>query len=96
MEDHNRSVGTPERRVLVSARRLCDHDHDHDLDHDLDLADEELPVLSPLQGTTRSLTAPELLGEGQEAGREEGVVPFRGASRAGSGGPRWWWPPRPP
>jgi DNA recombination protein RmuC len=54
VEDYNRFVGTLERRVLVSARRI----------RDLDLADEDLPALEPLEDTVRPLTAPELLEEG--------------------------------
>ncbi|WP_432515210.1 DNA recombination protein RmuC [Kineococcus sp. SYSU DK001] len=53
VEDYNRFVGTLERRVLVSARRI----------RDLDLADDELPVLQPVDDAVRPLTAPELLGD---------------------------------
>jgi DNA recombination protein RmuC len=73
VEDYNRFVGTLERRVLVSARRI----------RDLDLADEDLPALHPLEDAVRPLSAPELLES-----VDEGVVPFRPGSRAGSGGPR--------
>ncbi|GAB3465918.1 DNA recombination protein RmuC [Kineococcus endophyticus] len=53
VEDYNRFVGTLERRVLVSARRI----------RELDLADETLPALVPLEDAVRPLTAPELLDE---------------------------------
>ncbi|WP_380170223.1 DNA recombination protein RmuC [Kineococcus sp. DHX-1] len=53
VEDYNRFVGTLERRVLVSARRI----------RELDLADETLPTLVPLEDAVRPLTAPELLDE---------------------------------
>jgi DNA recombination protein RmuC len=51
VEDYNALVGTLERRVLVTARRM----------HDLDLTDAELAVVEPLVVGRRSLTAPELL-----------------------------------
>ncbi|MFB9375626.1 DNA recombination protein RmuC [Kineococcus gynurae] len=60
VEDYNRFVGTLERRVLVSARRI----------RDLDLADSELERQLPLQDTVRPLTAPELLDDARAA---EGV-----------------------
>src|SRR3954468_8409926 len=53
VEDYNLVVGTLERRVLVTARRM----------HDLELVDGELPVLAALDDTPRLLTSPELLGE---------------------------------
>ncbi len=59
VEDYNRFVGTLERRVLVTARRL----------RDLDVADGDLPEVGPLEDAVRPLTAPELLGDGQQ--REE-------------------------
>lgn len=51
VEEYNSLVGTLERRVLVTARRL----------RDLDLADGELDPLVALECTPRSLTAAELL-----------------------------------
>ncbi|MFD0482489.1 DNA recombination protein RmuC [Kineococcus sp. GCM10028916] len=73
VEDHDRFVGTLERRVLVSARRI----------RDLDLADEDLATPQPLEESVRPLTAPELL----EDVPEEGVVRIRRESRAANGGP---------
>jgi DNA recombination protein RmuC len=76
VEDYNRFVGTLERRVMVSARRI----------RELDLADEELPALAPLEDAVRPLTAPELLEDGDvDRGAGEGAVPIRRASRAGGG-----------
>ncbi|NAZ81024.1 DNA recombination protein RmuC [Kineococcus sp. R8] len=76
VEDYNRFVGTLERRVLVSARRI----------RELDLADEELPAVGPLEDAVRPLTAPELLGDGDDGhGAGEGAVPIRRASRAAGG-----------
>ncbi|WP_432491542.1 DNA recombination protein RmuC [Kineococcus gypseus] len=61
VEDYNRFVGTLERRVLVTARRL----------RDLDVADGALPDVAPLEDAVRPLTAPELLGDpGDDAGRD--------------------------
>ncbi|MGI4896441.1 MAG: DNA recombination protein RmuC [Janthinobacterium lividum] len=51
VEDYNRFVGTLERRVFVSARRI----------RDLDLADDDIPTVSPLEDAVRPLSAPELL-----------------------------------
>lgn len=53
VEDYNAVVGTLERRVLVTARRL----------HDLDLTDTDLPPVEPLETAPRPLTAPELLDD---------------------------------
>jgi DNA recombination protein RmuC len=53
VEDYNALVGTLERRVLVTARRM----------QELDLTNDELPGLSPLQESPRPLTAPELLSD---------------------------------
>ena len=53
VEDYNALVGTLERRVLVTARRISE----------LDLAREPLPELLPLEVTTRPLTAAELLDD---------------------------------
>ncbi len=50
VEDYNALVGTLERRVLVTARRL----------HDLDLTDTDLTEVEPLVVTRRPLTVPEL------------------------------------
>jgi DNA recombination protein RmuC len=51
VEDYNALVGTLERRVLVTARRM----------RDLDLTDGELPGLGPIETTPRPLTAAELI-----------------------------------
>ncbi|MFZ5869528.1 MAG: DNA recombination protein RmuC [Actinomycetota bacterium] len=53
VEDYNAVVGTLERRVLVTARRM----------NDLDLADADLETPEPLETVPRPLTAPELLEE---------------------------------
>lgn len=53
VEDYNALVGTLERRVLVTARRM----------NDLDLTDETLAVVEPLESTPRPLTAVELLDD---------------------------------
>ncbi len=51
VEDYNALVGTMERRVMVSARRL----------RDLDVTDLDLPLLEPLETAPRPLTAAELI-----------------------------------
>lgn len=53
VEDYNALVGTLERRVLVTARRMGD----------LELTDDELPEPVPVQSTPRPLTAAELLDD---------------------------------
>ncbi|WP_432546804.1 DNA recombination protein RmuC [Kineococcus sp. SYSU DK004] len=63
VEDYNRLVGTLERRVLVSARRL----------RELDLADEDLPRAEPLEDAVRPLTAPELLDDAAGAAPDAGA-----------------------
>ncbi|GAB7190265.1 DNA recombination protein RmuC [Kineococcus sp. NUM-3379] len=57
VEDYNRLVGTLERRVLVSARRI----------RDLDLSDADLPAPQPLEDAVRPLAAPELLDDAAAA-----------------------------
>jgi DNA recombination protein RmuC len=52
VEDYNLLVGTLERRVLVTARRM----------RDLDLVDGELEPVPPVEAAPRLLTAGELLG----------------------------------
>jgi len=52
MEDYNLLVGTLERRVLVTARRM----------RDLDLVDSDLEPVGAVDATPRLLTASELLG----------------------------------
>ena len=51
VEDYNALVGTLERRVLVSARRM----------RDLDVTDLDLDVLAPVETAPRPLTAAELI-----------------------------------
>ena len=57
VEDYNALVGTLERRVLVSARRM----------RDLDITDAGLPSVEVLEAVARPLTAVELLDD-REAG----------------------------
>ncbi len=60
VEDYNAVVGTLERRVLVTARRI----------RDLDVTDLDLPAPATLDAVARPLTAVELIGEhvGERAG----------------------------
>ncbi len=58
VEDYNAMVGTLERRVLVTARRL----------RDLELTDAELAVVEPLTASHRPLTAVELIEHDQLRG----------------------------
>ncbi len=53
VEDYNLLVGTLERRVLVTARRM----------RDLDIVDGELGPVTPVEVVPRVLTAEELLGD---------------------------------
>ncbi len=62
MEDYNGMVGTLERRVLVSARRL----------HDLEVTDGDLVGPSPVETPVRPLTAVELIDD------EAGAAPDAG------------------
>lgn len=57
VEDYNAVVGTLERRVLVTARRMGE----------LEVTDETLDALEPLETVPRPLTAPELLDDGRQA-----------------------------
>ena len=57
MEDYNLLVGTLERRVLVTARRM----------RDLDLVEGDLESAPPLDAAPRLLTAAELLGDEEPA-----------------------------
>jgi DNA recombination protein RmuC len=54
VEGYNSAVGSLEGRVLVSARRF----------RDLGVSGEELPLLEPIQETTRAVVAPELAAGG--------------------------------
>jgi DNA recombination protein RmuC len=56
VEDYNALVGTLERRVLVTARRM----------RDLDLTSSELTAPEPVETTPRPLTAVELLDDVQQ------------------------------
>jgi DNA recombination protein RmuC len=56
VEDYNMLVGTLERRVLVTARRM----------HDLEIVDAPLDQAPVLEAVPRPLTAAELLGEEAE------------------------------
>jgi DNA recombination protein RmuC len=53
VEEYNAMIGTLERRVLVSARRM----------RDLELIDSDLAVVAPLTSSRRLLTAPELIND---------------------------------
>ena len=61
VEDYNAVVGTLERRVLVTARKITD----------LDLTDDQLAVVEPIAATVRPLTATELLDDLPAADRDE-------------------------
>ena len=69
VEDYNALVGTLERRVLVTARRM----------NDLDLTDEPLDPVEPLESVPRPLTAVELL---DDRGLVDGVVDESAAREA--------------
>jgi DNA recombination protein RmuC len=69
VEDYNALVGTLERRVLVTARRM----------NDLDLTDEPLAAVEPLESVPRPLTAVELL---DDLGLVDGVVDGTAAAEA--------------
>ncbi|WP_298989938.1 DNA recombination protein RmuC [uncultured Pseudokineococcus sp.] len=61
VEDYNGLVGTLERRVLVSARRLAD----------MGLVEDDLPAPEPLVDAPRPLTAPELVADLDDRGTSD-------------------------
>ena len=72
VEDYNRAVGSLERNVLGSARRLAE----------LKVTDLDLPAPQPVEETPRPLTAVELLADDSDAGSspDEAALPWaRGA-----------------
>ena len=50
---YNKTIGSLEGRVLVSARKL----------NQMGVVDAELPPPTPVEGTVRALSAPDLLSE---------------------------------
>lgn len=76
VEDYNGLVGTLERRVLVSARRLAD----------MGLVEDDLPAPEPLLDAPRPLTAPELVADLDDGAAPE--VTGRPAPAAGADGTR--------
>lgn len=57
VSSYNQTVGSLESRVMVTARRL----------NSLEVVDDQLDAPRPVEETTRSLSAPELLGDANEA-----------------------------